>query len=73
MFTSLIAWYDNMAKSVTFRKDEDCEMLEVYIGGEHWRTGNYWDFNFVEDLPEILDALGVANFQEDFSYEDEEE
>lgn len=58
---------------VVFRKDEDCEMLELYVDGKLWRTGNFWDFNFENDVPDLLDLLGIENSEEDYSYEDEEE
>lgn len=59
-------------KSVLFRKDESCEMLEVYVDGKLWREGNYWDFNFAEgDVLDLLDKLGIENSEETYSYEDE--
>lgn len=61
-------------KSVLFRKDESCEMLEVYVDGKLWREGNYWDFNFAEgDVLDLLDKLAIENSEETYSYEDEEE
>lgn len=60
-------------KSVLFRNDEDCEMLEIYIDGKLWRAGNYWDFNFPSDVVELLDKLGVDNSEEDYSYYCEDE
>ena len=60
-------------KSVLFRKDEDCEMLEVYVDGKLWRQGNYWDFDFERDVHYLLDKLGIENSEETYSYEDEEE
>lgn len=54
---------------VVFKNDESCEMLEVWINGKCWATGNYWDFNFLSDVPELLDALGIDNEQEDYEYE----
>lgn len=62
-----------MSKSVEFRVDESCEMLAVYIDGKCWREGNYWDFDFVRDVPSLLDKLGIENYEEEYSYEDEEE
>lgn len=61
-------------KSVLFRKDEECEMLQVYVNDKLWREGNYWDFNFAEgDVLDLLDKLGIENSEETYSYEDEEE
>jgi len=64
-----------MSKSVEveFRLDASCEMLAVYINGKCWREGNYLDFDFVRDVPSLLDKLGIENYEEEYSYEDEEE
>lgn len=59
-------------KEVLFRVDNDSEMLEVVIGGEVWLSGNFWDFDFVRDVPNLLDKLGVDNYEEDYSYGEEE-
>jgi len=59
-------------KEVLFRVDNDSEMIEVVIGGEVWLSGNFWDFDFVRDVPNLLDKLGVDNYEEDYSYGDEE-
>ena len=59
-------------KQVTFRQDDNCEMLEVYVDGEHWRTGNYWDFNFENDVPDLLKELGVKVNTESYNYDEEE-
>lgn len=59
-------------KRVKFRQDENCEMLEVYIDGEHWRTGNFWDFKFENDVPDLLSALGIETKIENYSYDEEE-
>lgn len=61
-------------KSVLFRKDEECEMLEVYIDGKLYYSGNYWDFDFASgDVRDLLDKLGIENSEETYSYEDEED
>ena len=60
-------------KSVLFRKDESCEMLEVYVDGKLYDSGNYWDFDFVRGVPKLLDELGIQNSEEDYYYEDEED
>lgn len=60
-------------KLVTFRTDYDSEMLEVLINGKVWLAGNFWDFDFVRDVPDLLDKLGVINDQEDYNYGDEGE
>ena len=62
-----------MSKSVLFRKDESCEMMEVYVNGKLYDSGNYRDFDFVTGLPHLLDELGIENYEEEYSYEDEEE
>lgn len=62
-----------MSKSVLFRKDKYHEMLEVYVNGKLYDSGNYWDFDFVTGLPRLLDELGIENYEEEYSYEDEEE
>ena len=62
-----------MIKSVLFRKDKYNEMLEVYVNGKLYDSGNYWDFDFVTGLPHLLDELGIENYEEEYSYEDEEE
>lgn len=62
-----------MTKSITFRVDNDCEMLEVLIDGKVWREGNFWDFDFVQDVPALLDKLGIVNDEEDYTYDEEGE
>ena len=54
---------------VNFRIDKDAEMLVVEINGEVWMEGNFWDFDFVSDVPRLLDKLGVENYEEDWVYE----
>jgi hypothetical protein len=48
-------------------------MLEVYVDGKLYDSGNYWDFDFVTGVPKLLDELGIENSEETYSYEDEEE
>lgn len=62
-----------MKKSVLLRTDENSEILELYIDGKLWREGNFWDFNLIEDLPDILGKLGVDYDEETYEYGDEEE
>ena len=59
-------------KEVLFRVDNDSEMLEVYINDGCVMSGNFWDFNFVTDVPSLLDKLGIANYEEEYSYGEEE-
>jgi hypothetical protein len=61
------------SKIVRFRVDDSCEMLEVLINGKHWRSGNFWDFDFVSDAQELLDKLGVMVEVENYSYDNDEE
>ena len=61
-----------MTKSVTFRVDDNSEMVEIYIDNKFWQSGNFWDFDFVRDVPDLLDKLGVKNYQEEYSYGDDE-
>lgn len=61
-----------MSKCVKFRVDEMSEMLEVYIDDKVYMTGNFWDFDFVRDVPDLLDKLGVSNHQEDYDCEEED-
>lgn len=66
-----------MTKSVKFRVDEMSEMLEVYIDGKCIREGNFWDFDFVNDVPDLLEAVGVKFESEEYEcddgYEEDEE
>lgn len=59
-------------KEVMFRVDNDSEMLEVYINDDCVMSGNFWDFNFVTDVPSLLDKLGIINYEEEYSYGEEE-
>lgn len=59
-----------MSKTVKFRVDEMSEMLEVYIDGKQVREGNFWDFDFVNDVPDLLKAVGVKFESEEYEYDD---
>lgn len=59
-------------KEVLFRVDNDSEMLEVYINDDCVMSGNFWDFNFVTDVSSLLDKLGITNYEEEYSYGEEE-
>lgn len=59
-------------KEVLFRVDNYSEMLEVYINDDCVMMGNFWDFNFVTDVPSLLDKLGIINYEEEYSYGEEE-
>jgi len=56
--------------AVHFLRDKDCDMLKVIINGKVWREGNYWDFDFQSDVPDMLDAMGTENYEQDYTYED---
>lgn len=60
-------------KSVKFRVDDLSEMLEVYIDGKCVNSGNFWDFDFVRDAPDLLNSVGVKVSVEEYSYDDGEE
>lgn len=53
---------------VVFKKDESCNMLSVWINDECWYEGNYWDFDFMDDVPTLLDVLGIENEEENYTY-----
>lgn len=59
-----------MTKSVKFRVDDDSEMLEVWIDGECVNEGNFWDYDFVRDVPDLLSKLGLDVEVEDYEYDD---
>lgn len=59
-----------MTKSVKFRVDEMSEMLEVYIDGKLWQTGNFWDFDFLGMSQELLHRVGVQVEVEEYEYDD---
>jgi hypothetical protein len=59
-----------MTKSVKFRVDDLSEMLEVYIDDKCVRNGNFWDFDFVNDVPDLLKTLGVPVTVEEYEYDD---
>lgn len=59
-----------MTKSVKFRVDDLSEMLEVHIDGKCVREGNFWDFDFVNDVPDLLQSIGVQVQLEEYEYDD---
>jgi hypothetical protein len=61
-----------MTKSVLLKTDDSSEMAELYINGKLWREGNFWDFNLIEDLPSILEKLGIDCEEENYEYGEEE-
>ena len=62
-------------KSVKFRVDDMSEMCEVWVDGKRVNEGNFWDFDFVRDTPDLLSALGVKveveNYEYDNGFDDE--
>lgn len=64
-------------KSVKFRVDGMSEMCEVWVDGKCVNVGNFWDFDFVHDTPDLLHSLGVKVELEEYEYdngfEDEED
>ena len=60
-------------KTVTLRTDENSEMAQLYINDKLWREGNFWDFNFIQDIPFLLSKLGIDCVEEDYEYFDEED
>ena len=62
-----------MTKSVLLKTDDGSEMAELYINGKLWREGNFWDFNLIEDLPSILEKLGIECTEEDYKWGEEED
>jgi len=61
-----------MTKSVLLKTDDGSEMAELYINGKLWREGNFWDFSLIEDLPSILEKLGIDCEEENYEYGEEE-
>lgn len=59
-----------MTKSIKFRVDDMSEMLEVYIDGKCVNEGNFWDFDFVRDVPDLLHKLDVNVTVEEYEYDD---
>lgn len=59
-----------MSKSVKFRVDDNSEMLEVYIDDKLVNEGNFWDYDFVRDVPSLLSKLGFDIEVEDYEYDD---
>ena len=57
-------------KTVKFRVDDMREMLEVYVDGKCVNEGNFWDYDFVRDVPDLLSKLGVDVDVEDYEYDD---
>jgi hypothetical protein len=62
-----------MTKSVLLKTDDGSEMAELYINGKLWREGNFWDFSLIEDLPSILEKLGIECTEEDYKWGEEED
>lgn len=50
--------------------DRDAEMFFVTVNGKVVSGGNFWDFNFPDDLEGILEEVGVDVAVEDYVYED---
>ena len=59
-----------MTKSIKFRVDDMSEMMEVWIDGKRVNEGNFWDFDFVRDVPDLLHTLGIKVEVEDYEYDD---
>lgn len=57
--------------SVLIRQDHTYEMYEIVIDGRVVDDGNFWDFNFPDDLETILEKVGVSVSTEEYSYEEE--
>lgn len=57
-------------KHVKFRTDDNSEMLEIYVDGELFGEGNYWDFDFVRDSINLLTKLDIDVSVEDYEYDD---
>jgi len=48
-----------MTDKVDFLVDKNTEMLEVLINGRTIAFGNFWDFDYVRDVPALLRELGI--------------
>lgn len=59
-----------MVKSVKFRVDNDSEVLEIWIDGKCVNEGNFWDYDFVRNTPDLLSKLGVDVDVEEYEYDD---
>ena len=53
--------------------DRDAEMFFVTVNGKVASGGNFWDFNFPDDLEYILEKAGVDVAVEEYVYEDGED
>ena len=56
---------------VVIRTDDDYEMYEIIVDGKVVDGGNFWDFNFPDDLENILEKVEVDVSTEDYNYEEE--
>lgn len=54
---------------VTIRRDDNSEMMEIWVNGERVFEGNFWDFSLDQTLPSVLEAAGVDVVEEDYDYE----
>lgn len=55
--------------SVLIKEDCDSEMMEIYVNGELFDSGNFWDFDTRDTLESVLEKLNVKVSREDFEYE----
>jgi hypothetical protein len=44
---------------VDFLVDNNSEMLEVIVNGRTVAFGNFWDFDYMRDVPSLLRELGI--------------
>ena len=55
--------------SVLIKEDCDSEMMEIYVNGELFDSGNFWDFDTRDTLESVLEKLNVKVSREDLEYE----
>jgi hypothetical protein len=52
---------------VTIKRDESCEMMEVWVDEDEYMTGNYWDFS-TEDWLDLLRKLDVKVVEKKYKF-----
>lgn len=54
---------------VIIRTDTDSDMRQIEVNGVIIEEGNFWDFDLVDTLTEVLSRVNVEVEEQDYEYE----